>query len=124
MKWMFAHKSFLDYDIPVAGASDYVPGPYEPMMALQAMVTRKDTQGRVWGGNQKVTVDQALRIGTINGAWASFEENIKGSIKIGKLADFVMLEQDPHDVAADDPDQLKHIPIHCTVVGGKTMFQA
>ncbi len=93
-------------------------------MALQAMVTRKDTQGRVWGDNQKVTMDQALRIGTINGAWASFEENIKGSIKIGKLADFVMLEQDPHDVAADDPDQLKHIPIHRTIVGGKTMFQA
>ncbi|MXX85228.1 MAG: amidohydrolase [Acidobacteria bacterium] len=124
MKWMFAHKSFLDYDIKVAGASDYVPGPYEPMMALQAMVTRKDTQGRVWGGNQMVTMDEALRIGTINGAWASFEEDIKGSIKIGKLADFVMLEQDPHDVAADDPDQLKHIAIHRTVVGGKTMFQA
>ena len=78
----------------------------------------------MWGDNQKVTVDQALRIGTINGAWASFEENIKGSIKIGKLADFVMLEQDPHAVAADDPDQLKHIPIHRTIVGGKTMFQA
>ena len=124
MRWMFAHKSFLDYDIKVAGASDYVPGPYEPMMALQAMVTRKDTQGRVWGDNQKVNMDEALRIGTINGAWASFEEDIKGSIRIGKLADFVMLEQDPHDVAADDPEQLKHIAIHRTVVGGRTMFQA
>ena len=124
MKWMFAHKSFLDYDIPVAGASDYVPGPYEPMMALQAMVTRKDTQGRVWGENQKVSMDQAMRIGTINGAHASFEEDLKGSIKAGKLADFVMLEQDPHDLAANDPDQIKHIGIHWTVVGGMTMHQA
>lgn len=121
MKWMFAHKSFLDYDIPVAGASDYVPGPYEPMMALQAMVTRKDTEGRVWGENQKVTMDQALRIGTIHGAYASFEEDLKGSIEIGKLADFVMLEEDPHEVAASDPDRIKEIVVHRTVVGGRTM---
>ncbi len=124
MKWMFAHRSFLDHDIKVAGASDYVPGPYEPMMALQAMITRKDTQGRIWGDNQKVNMDEALRIGTINGAWASFEENIKGSIKIGKLADFVVLEEDPHDVAENEPDRLKEIAIHRTVVGGKTMHQA
>lgn len=121
MKWMFAHKSFLDYDIRVAGASDYVPGPYEPMMALQAMVTRKDTEGRVWGENQKVTMDQALRIGTINGAYASFEEDLKGSIEVGKLADFVMLEEDPHEVAATDPDRIKEIVVHRTVVGGTTM---
>ncbi len=123
MKWMFAHRSFLDYDIKVAGASDYVPGPYEPMMALQAMITRKDTQGRVWGENQRVNMDEALRIGTINGAWASFEENIKGSIRVGKLADFVMLEEDPHDVAETDPDRLKEIVVHRTVVGGQTMHQ-
>ena len=124
MQWMFAHRSFLDHDIPVAGASDYVPGPYEPMMALQAMVTRKDTEGRVWGENQKVTMDEALRIGTIHGAHASFEEGIKGSIKAGKLADFVMLEEDPHEVAESDPDRLKHIAVHRTVVGGQTMHQA
>ncbi len=123
MKWMFAHKSFLDYDIKVAGASDYVPGPYEPMMALQAMLTRKDMEGRVWGDNQKVNMDEALRIGTIHGAWASFEENLKGSIKAGKLADFVMLEEDPHDVAMSDPDRLKEIIVHRTVVGGRTMHQ-
>lgn len=121
MKWMFAHKSFLDYDIRVAGASDYVPGPYEPMMALQAMVTRKDTEGRVWGENQKVNMDEALRIGTIHGAYASFEEDLKGSIEAGKLADFVMLEEDPHEVAASDPDRIKEIAVHRTVVGGRTM---
>jgi predicted amidohydrolase YtcJ len=118
MKMMFAHRSFLDYDIPVAGASDFVPGPYEPMMAIQSLVTRKDFAGRVWGENQRVTVDQALKICTINGAHASFEENIKGSIKAGKLADFVILAEDPHDV---DPDTIKEIPIMRTVVGGRTM---
>ncbi len=49
MQSMFAHRWFLDEGIPVAGASDYVPGPYEPLMAIQSLVTRKDTEGRVWG---------------------------------------------------------------------------
>jgi hypothetical protein len=66
-----------------------------------------------------VTVDEALTIATINGAYASSEENLKGSITAGKLADFVMLENDPHDV---DPDQIKNIKIYRTVVGGNTMF--
>src|SRR5438445_10186057 len=73
MQWMFAHRSFLDYGIPVPGASDYNPGPFEPLMAMQSMVTRKDYRGRSWGGNQKVTVDEALKIGTITGAYASSE---------------------------------------------------
>ncbi|MDP6372640.1 MAG: amidohydrolase [Vicinamibacterales bacterium] len=118
MEWMFAHKSFLDYDIPVAGASDYVPGPFEPLMAIQSMVTRKDFEGRVWGPSQKVTVDEALRIGTVNGAYASYEEDVKGSIAVGKYADFVELRQDPHDV---DPDAIKEIEVARTVVGGRTM---
>ncbi len=116
--WMFAHKSFLDAGIRVPGASDYTPGPFEPLMAIQSMVTRKDYKGRVWGPNQKVTVDQALTIATINGAYASSEENLKGSITAGKLADFVVLEKDPHDV---DPDQIMNIKVNRTVVGGKTM---
>jgi predicted amidohydrolase YtcJ len=121
MRSMFAHRSFLDHDIPVAPASDYTPGPFEPLMAIQSMVTRKDFEGRVWGENQRVTVDEALRICTLNGAHASFEESLKGSITAGKLADFVVLAQDPHAV---DPDAIKDIEVARTVVGGKTMHQA
>jgi predicted amidohydrolase YtcJ len=119
MQWMFAHRSFLDYGIPVPGASDYNPGPFEPLMAIQSMVTRKDYRGRTWGANQKVTVDEALKIGTIHGAHASSEEKIKGSIAAGKLADFVVLEKDPHEV---NPDEIKDIKINRTVVGGKTTY--
>jgi predicted amidohydrolase YtcJ len=119
LAWMFAHKSFLDAGIRVPGASDYGPGPFEPLMAIQSMVTRKDYKGRVWGASQKVTVDQALTIATINGAYASYEENIKGSVTAGKLADFVVLEKDPHDV---DPDQIINIKVNRTVIGGKTVF--
>jgi len=119
MQHMFAHRSFLDYGIPVAGASDYEPGPFEPLMAIQSMVTRRDYRGREWGGSQKVTVDEALTIATINGAHASSEERIKGSITAGKLADFVMLEKDPHAVP---PDTIKDIKVNRTVVGGRTTY--
>ena len=121
MQWMFAHRSFLDYDIPVAPASDYMPGPFSPLMAIQSMVTRKDFDGRIWGPNQRITVEEALRICTLNGAYASFEENLKGSITAGKLADFVVLADDPHEV---DPDQIKEIQVVRTVVGGGTMHRA
>jgi predicted amidohydrolase YtcJ len=120
MEWMFAHRSFLDYGIPVAGASDYIPGPYEPLMAIQSMVTRKDFDGRVWGPSQRITVDEALRVCTINGAYASFEQAIKGSITAGKLADCVIMAEDMHAV---DPDRIKEIQVVRTVVGGETVYQ-
>jgi predicted amidohydrolase YtcJ len=121
MRSMFAHRSFLDAGIPVAPASDYTPGPYEPMMALQSMVTRTDVRGRVWGENQRVSVTEALRICTMHGAYASFEEHLKGSLEPGKLADFVVLAADPHEV---DPSTLVDIPIVRTVMGGRTTFEA
>jgi predicted amidohydrolase YtcJ len=118
VQWMFAHRSFLDHGIKVAGASDYVPGPFEPLMAIQSMVTRKDFKGRVWGANQKIRVTEALRVCTLHGAYASFEEKLKGSITPGKLADFVILAADPHQV---DPDRIKEIKVMRTVVGGHTV---
>ena len=121
MEWMFAHKSFLDYDIMVAPASDHSPGPYEPLMALQSMVTRKDFSGRVWGPSQRVSLDQALKICTLHGAYASHEENVKGSIAAGKLGDFVLLAESPYDV---DPDRIKEIEVLRTVVGGRTVYDA
>ena len=121
MESMFAHRSFLDAGIPVAPASDYTPGPYEPMMAIQSMVTRKDVRGRVWGPSQRISVTEAMRICTMHGAYASFEENIKGSLVAGKLADFAILEKDPHEV---DPDAIKEIRIVETVMGGRTTYAA
>ncbi len=119
MQWMFAHRSFLDAGIRVPGASDYGPGPFEPLMAIQSMVTRRDYRGKEWGANQKVSVDEALRIATLHGAYASYEEKTKGTITAGKLADLVMLDKDPHDV---DPLAIKDIKVVRTVVGGRTVY--
>ncbi len=68
-----------------------------------------------------MTVSEAIAINTFNGAWASGEEAIKGSITAGKLADFVVLAGDPHTV---DVEKIKDIQIVRTVVGGKTSYQA
>ena len=121
MRSMFAHRSFLDAGIPVAPASDYIAGPFEPLMAIQSMVTRKDMDGHVWGAEQRISVSEALQICTMNGAYASFEEGIKGSLTAGKLADYVILEEDPHDV---DPESIKDIKVVRTVLGGRATYEA
>jgi hypothetical protein len=116
-----AFRDFLDAGVPVCAGSDFQPGPFSPLMAIQAMTTRKGWDGKVWGANQKITLDEALRVNTLNGAFASHEEQIKGSITPGKLADFVMLAEDPHTT---DPDRIKDIKILRTVTGGRTVYQA
>jgi hypothetical protein len=121
LKHTMAYRAMLDAGIPVCAGSDFDPGPFSPLMAIQAMVTRTGWNGETWGANQKITVDEALRVNTLNGAWDTFEETIKGSITPGKLADFVVLEDDPHTV---DPSRIKDIKIRRTVVGGATTYQA
>ena len=118
---MFAVKSFLDAGINVTQTSDYPPGPFEPMMAIQSSVTRTDYNGEIWGPSQKISVEEAIKVGTINGAYASFEENIKGSLEIGKLADLVILDKNPTIV---DPMTIIDIPIQRTMVGGKWSYES
>ncbi len=121
LKNMFALRSFLDAGIRPTIGSDYPPGPFEPMMFLQSSVTRTDMKGTVWGANQKVTVAEAIKIGTINGAYASFEEKIKGSLEAGKLADLVVLGCNPFK---EDPSTLITIPIERTMAGGKWVYES
>ena len=85
------------------------------------MVTRTGWDGTTWGANQRISVDEAIRVNTINGAYASREESLKGSITPNKLADFVVLADDPHTV---NKEKIKDIQIVRTVTGGTTMYQA
>jgi predicted amidohydrolase YtcJ len=118
---MFAVRSFLDAGVRVAPGSDCPPGPFEPLMALQSSVTRTDMKGNVWGARQKITVEEALRVGTLHGAYASYEEHLKGSIEPGKLADLVLLGRDP---LREDSSSLINIPVERTMVGGRWVFEA
>jgi predicted amidohydrolase YtcJ len=121
MDHSMAFRSFLDAGIPAAAGSDYFPGPFAPLMGIQGIVTRKGWNGEIWGAKQRVTVAEAIQISTLNGAYASHEETIKGSIAPGKLADFVMLAADPQKI---DPEQIVNIKVLRTVTGGKTVYEA
>lgn len=121
MKSCMAFRSFLDAGIPVCAGSDFSPGPFSPLMGIQGMVTRKGWDGKTWGANQRVTVAEAIRINSYNGAFASREEAIKGSLTPGKLADYVVLAEDPHAV---DPEKIKDIKIVETVTGGRSVYSA
>jgi predicted amidohydrolase YtcJ len=121
MQHMMAYRTLLDAGITPAAGSDFSPGPFAPLMAIQGMVTRTGWNGQTWGANQKISIDEALRVSTLNGAYNACEENVKGSITTGKLADFVVLSEDLHAV---DSEKIKDIQIVRTVVGGKTVYQA
>jgi hypothetical protein len=121
MKRCMAYRSFLDAGVPAAAGSDFSPGPFDPRMAIQGMATRKGWDGKTWGANQKITVAEALRVNTLNGAYNSHEEGIKGSITQGKLADFVVLSDDLFTV---DVEKIKDLQVVRTVVGGKVVYQA
>jgi predicted amidohydrolase YtcJ len=121
MKHCMAYRTFLDAKIMAAAGSDFSPGPFDPRMAIQGMVTRTGWDGKTWGANQRISVEEALQVNTINGAYNSHEEAIKGSITPGKLADFVVLSDDLFTV---DKDKIKDLQIVRTVVGGTTVFTA
>ncbi len=118
---MFPMRDFLSHGLRPPDSSDYTASPSDPMMWLRSQVTRTDMQGNVWGANQKITLEEAVRCGTINGAYSTFEEKTKGSLEPGKLADLVVLAEDPFKT---DPLNLHKIAVERTMVGGKWVFES
>jgi predicted amidohydrolase YtcJ len=120
-------REFLDHKLVVIGGSDYGgPNPIEkepnnPMIPFYFYVTRKSRTGETVGGDEKISREDALRIFTVNPAFATFEEDVKGGIAPGMLADFVVLNQDIMTV----PDE-KILETHplATFVGGKKVYAA
>ena len=120
MEHLMAYRMLIDAGVPVCAGSDFPPGPFAPLMGLQGMVTRKGWNGEVWGPSQKITVQEGLKVLTTNGAHASFEEDLKGTLSPGKLADMVLLDADP---TAIDPDKIKDIRVQKTIVGGQVRYK-
>lgn len=118
---MFPIRWFVDAGIPVAMGSDYPPGPFEPMMALTSMLTRTDIRGTTWGANQRVTFEEAMQVLTVNGAYASYEEELKGSLTAGKVADLVVLARDPRTVPAIE---IVNVGIERTMAGGRWVYES
>lgn len=118
---MFPMRDFLNHGLQPPDSSDYTASPSDPMMWLRSQVTRTDIKGNVWGANQTLSVEEAIRCATINGAHATFEEKIKGSLEPGKLADLVVLADNPFKV---DPLNLQKIAVERTMVGGTWVFES
>lgn len=121
MRHIMPYRSYLDAGIHVAGGCDFPPGPFSPLLGIQGMVTRTGWNGETWGANQRITAAEALKVYTWNGAYNSHDERVKGSLAPGKLADFVILADDP---LRADPARIKDIQIVRTVTGGRTVYSA
>lgn len=118
---MFAMKSFVDAGVPACSSSDYTASPSDPLMWMQSQVTREGMDGKVWGPEQRISREQALVCSTINGAHASFEEDRKGTLTPGRLADLVVFEQDPLTV---EPHELVKVKVQRTMLGGRWVYEA
>jgi predicted amidohydrolase YtcJ len=118
---MFAHRDLLDAGIAVAGSSDYPCGPYEVLLAMRSCVTRRAGDGTELGANQRITAAEALALYTTGSAYAAGEEDHKGRLAPGMLADFTVLDADP---LSTPPEELAGIGVAETWVGAAPVYRA
>ncbi len=120
LPWLYRIKSPMESGVVVAAASDAPVIPVDPLAGIYGAVTRKAESGQVLLPGEAVTPQQALAMYTVNAAYASFEEDIKGSIAPGKLADIAVLSDDPTQV---HPEQIKDIRVEMTIIGGEVVWE-
>ena len=120
--WRLEHnnpiRSPMDHGIHVAISSDILP--IGPLVGIYAAVTRKGMSGRVFAADEAITIEEAVQGYTIKGAYINFEEDIKGSLEPGKLADMIVLSD---DILTIDPEEIMNIEIEQTWVDGKLVYQ-
>jgi hypothetical protein len=123
LKGTYAFRSLLDSGVKLAFGTDWPVALLDPMMTIYAAVTRRtldDKNPNGWIPEQKITVEETVRAYTIGSAYAEFQENVKGTISAGKLADFVMLSE---DIFSINPNEIPKVKVLLTVVDGKIVYQ-
>ena len=121
--WRLQHnnplRSPMDHGITVVISSDILP--IGPMVGLYAAVTRKGMTGTIYGPDEAITMEEALRAYTLLGAYLNFDEEEKGSLEPGKFADMIVLSD---DLLTIDPERIMDVEIEQTWIGGDLVYQA
>jgi predicted amidohydrolase YtcJ len=112
-RWVYPFKTLMKEGVVVVSGSDCPVEPINPLLGVWAAVARKGFR------EESLTVEEALRTYTLNAAYASFDEEKRGTIEVGKLADLTVLSEDPFKV---EPDQIRSISVEMTIVGGKIVY--
>ncbi len=123
LQYTYPFKSFIEKGVKLCFGSDWSVAPLNAILGIYAAVTRRTLDNKNpdgWIPGQKISVEDAIKCYTINNAYASFEENIKGSIEIGKLADFVVLSD---DILSIDPVKIKDVKVEMTVFDGEIVYK-
>ncbi len=120
-KWLYRIKSLFDAGLMVAGSSDSPVASDNPLLGIYTAVTRRAESGQELLLQERISAKQALAMYTVNAAYASFKEGVKGSIAPGKLADLVVLSDDPVKMP---PEQIKNIRVEMTIIDGRVEWEA
>jgi predicted amidohydrolase YtcJ len=119
MRWMWPHRTLIDRGIPAPGHSDCPVCSSNPWLGIYGMVTRRSSGGEVLYAGEGCTPLEAIKAYSIDGAYAAHEEDIKGSVEEGKLADLVVVDRDPLTI---DPLDLKSVQTLMTVIDGEVVY--
>jgi predicted amidohydrolase YtcJ len=121
-RYSYAWRSFLDHGVPLAFGTDWPVAPLNPMLGLNAAITRATLDGKNpdgWIPQEKITLSEAVDAYTMGSAFAEFQERDKGSITPGKLADMVVLSENIFDLK---PEAIRNVKVETTIVGGKIVY--
>ncbi len=121
MRWMWPHRTLIDRGLIVPGHSDSPVCTANPWVAIDGLVTRTSKNGVVTTPEEAITPMEGIRAYTIDGAYAAFEEDIKGSIEMGKYADLVIVDRDPLTI---DPHDLRNVKALLTMLDGRVVYEA
>jgi len=123
IKTTYAFRSLLDSGATLAFGTDWTVAPLNPLLSIYAAVTRRTLDGKNpqgWVPEQKISVEESVRAYTLGSAYAEFQENVKGTIAVGKLADLVLLSRDIFKI---DPNDIENVKVVMTMVDGRVVYE-
>ena len=122
-RFSYAYKSLLDKGVRLAAGSDWTVAPLDPLSGIDAFITRRTIDGKNpegWFPEQKISLEQAIKAYTLNGAYADFSEKVKGSVEKGKLADCVVLNKNIFEIPTEE---MMKTEVTMTIFNGKVIYR-